>query len=562
MHSDLIINNKYYSQPSRNTATIKELIRTATAEGTGRPVGAHGISAGPWTPDLLTDAISELDKNKSGVDLRTVQLWFQDNDKGVSAENIRWLSHVFGCGEAHCILEWQKALTTGQQELLRRRRRKRTRPEVNSPSDEYATISKIGARIARDPNASNESEVDAPATRFSLARKSEAMFNAKNAMNLPIAVWTLCGLLWFSTYILGVHSITYSPSPGLAKQVGFYWSISWTIGEMVFLPLFLISVSDLLSYWKIEGRPSLFKFQYSKADREGWPRRIENFSFSYWAILLICFCGIFLLQWAGVYLRPLLSGAQGKGMIDWIMVVLVKPDVASTMEMIIVSFVGFLYSGIIYWFFFVGLLLIYKVTTDFHHLSKLKERRDELELRLVSLSVAARLMSGFFRCAILGILLAITLKLNAAYLVSDGENLIIWLVQDALIFFNADVDPWNWLNQSPSPFFTSFLLLFITVFVFYICFSQMCWIFKLKQVPKSHEQEVFMFLERSRFKVVMFMWCEMVVVITILSASYFTIGMFYGFSLVLLISLILAIVSFFRSYKPLEGPGVSSQNIG
>ena len=34
-------------------------------------------------------------------------------------------------------------------------------------------------------------------------------------------------------------------------------------------------------------------------------------------------------------------------MIDWIMVVLVKPDVVSTTEMIVVSCLGFFYSGII-----------------------------------------------------------------------------------------------------------------------------------------------------------------------------------------------------------------------
>lgn len=559
MRSNLIINGKFYSRPPKNPATIKELIRVATAEGSGRPVEAHGISAGPWTPDLLADAITELDKNRSGVDLRTVQLWFQDNDKGVSAENIRWLSHVFGCGDAQCISEWQKALATGQQELLRRRRLKRSR---TSPSDEYATTSKIDAQIARDPNDSDDyREEEVPASRFSLARKSEAMFNAKNALNLPIAVWTLCGLLWFSTYILGVHSITYSPSPGLEKQVGFYWSISWTIGEMALLPLFLILVSDLLSYWKVEGRPSLFKYEYSKADRAGWSRRIENFSFSYWAILLICFFGIFVLQWTGVYLRPLLSEMQGKGMIDWIMVVLVKPDVASTMEMIVVSCLGFFYSGIIYWFFFVGLLLVFKISTDYKHLLQSEKIQNEPEVKLISLNVAARLMSSLFRCTILGILLAITLKLNAAYLVSDGQNLILWLVQDALTFFNVGIDPWNWLNQSPSPFFTSFLLLFITVFVFCVCFSQIYRATNVEEIVENAKEHEFSLRGKVNADKIMFMWCEMLVVIALLSASYFIIGMFYGFSLVLLVSLPLAIVSFFRSQKPLKEFGISNQNL-
>jgi hypothetical protein len=63
-------------------ADFKELFKRLAAAGAGRPPGGDGFPAGPWTPELLAEAISQIDSNLVGVDLRTVQLWFQENEKG------------------------------------------------------------------------------------------------------------------------------------------------------------------------------------------------------------------------------------------------------------------------------------------------------------------------------------------------------------------------------------------------------------------------------------------------------------------------------------------------
>ncbi|MDC1297686.1 hypothetical protein N8Z37_05325, partial [Octadecabacter sp.] len=80
----MIKNGKYFVAPAKDGSDFKELFNRLAATGAGRRVDADGFSTGPWTPELLAEAISNIDANKAGLELRTVQLWFQDNEKGIS----------------------------------------------------------------------------------------------------------------------------------------------------------------------------------------------------------------------------------------------------------------------------------------------------------------------------------------------------------------------------------------------------------------------------------------------------------------------------------------------
>jgi hypothetical protein len=88
----LIKNGKYFLTPQKECADFKELFKKLTSASAGRPVDREGFTQGPWTADLLAEAITRIDANGTGIDLRTVQLWFQDNDKGISPDNKRrWI---------------------------------------------------------------------------------------------------------------------------------------------------------------------------------------------------------------------------------------------------------------------------------------------------------------------------------------------------------------------------------------------------------------------------------------------------------------------------------------
>ena len=131
---------KKYVPPPDLDLGLKELFRKAVSFGTGRPVDKDGLPDGPWTPQLLAEEISMLDANSSGVDLRTVQLWFQDNVKGISASNIRWLARVFGCGDPDATSQWQAALSAAQNRLVVERRQQRQKPDDDVSTGRNAVL--------------------------------------------------------------------------------------------------------------------------------------------------------------------------------------------------------------------------------------------------------------------------------------------------------------------------------------------------------------------------------------------------------------------------------------
>lgn len=94
----MIKNGKFFFVPPKDGSDFKELFKRIAAEGAGRPLGSDGARTGPWTPELLAEAITLVDPKRVGVDLRTVQLWFQENEKGISTTNIGLLARVLSCG--------------------------------------------------------------------------------------------------------------------------------------------------------------------------------------------------------------------------------------------------------------------------------------------------------------------------------------------------------------------------------------------------------------------------------------------------------------------------------
>jgi len=120
----LIKNNKFYVAPQQESANFKQLFARLAAAGAGRPVDDQGFPDGPWTPEKLADAISAIDANPKGIEVRAVQVWFQDNDNGISNDNIRWLARIFGCDDPEAASEWQTALAVAKERLASERRAK------------------------------------------------------------------------------------------------------------------------------------------------------------------------------------------------------------------------------------------------------------------------------------------------------------------------------------------------------------------------------------------------------------------------------------------------------
>lgn len=541
----LIKNDRFYAAPQSTNENFKRLFARLAAAGVGRPVDKDGFADGSWTPESLADEISAIEGNDKGVELRTVQLWFQDNDHGISDTNIRWLARIFGCGDPEQASQWQAVLKASKERLAAERRAKRCnnggKPKEIEPVATViydVPIDDASYEASSSPPAETASGQSEPTiSGLNLALRCEQLFSGPNTMLMPIIIWGGLGILWFVAISLGVHSVTYSPSPGIDKQVGFIWSPGWNIGEPIFLPIYLILCASLVTAWRDTKRQRLIAFGAVKSTGS-WRSKVARFTSSFWAVFLICFVLIFIVQWVGVYLMPLLAGSPDVPMIDWMLIALVRPEVLSTDGAIFASFLGFFYSGIIYWFLFTGSLFLFIVSADFAAISAAKDAKHIPAFNGLVFKNGMKTMEVVFRCTILGIMVALSIKVNAAYLVSDAESITGWIWHDAMLLMGYRTDGWTWINGSPSPFFTSFLLLFLLCFVFAVCLSQ---------VRSAFDRTNLFDQERSYASRA---WFRMYAVLGLVSAGYLLVGQFYGFSVILGLSIAVALTSLFWRVEP------------
>ncbi|MGC1505583.1 MAG: hypothetical protein WA782_15755 [Sulfitobacter sp.] len=531
----MIKNGKYFLAAQKNNDDFKELFKRLASAGAGRPVDKEGFPQGPWTADLLAEAITRIDANGSGIDLRTVQLWFQSNEKGIGTDNIRWLARVFGCDDPEATSDWQRELSASQSRLTAKRQEKnkfrhndlRTSSEVTSP------------RTA-------ESSATRAKKQFNLVRTSEALFSRRSLLDLPILVFACIVTLGFLTYLLGVHDVTYSPIVGLDKQVGFLWSPGWTFEGLVLLPLYLIVVTQTLKFWKVERTSALRMRRAKTLDANGWEHKVDSFSIAFWVIFLVCLLIVCTLQWVTAYLSPLMQGARENALVDWMLVATVRPDVISIPEALALSILAFLYSGMIYWFYLVGLLLLFIVASDFCDVYQAVACRSDESQRLKAIEVGSEILWAIYRCTVFGILIAVCIRLNTAYLLSDGANIVGWLLNDALSAFGAGEVLAGWADVSALPSFTSLLLVMITCFVFLASLKQIYWVLDLPStsvaIKVSDEDQQ----AHTQLRQTMVPWIMMVSVVALLVVSFLLIGQFLGFSILLAGSVLVATYCLFR----------------
>ena len=125
---------------------------------------------------------------------------------------------------------------------------------------------------------------------------------------------------------------------------------------MVFLPLFFAWATELVTFWKDEGRPTLLVQGGKLESDNAWARIIEASSYSYCAVFLICVVFAGLFQWIGVSLIPLIKGS-GNYATDWGSLAIVRPEVISVPMAVVFTGCAYLYMCLCFYLFFVGLIL-------------------------------------------------------------------------------------------------------------------------------------------------------------------------------------------------------------
>lgn len=371
------------------------------------------------------------------------------------------------------------------------------------------------AELAQDVDAKR------PAQRLGLAMRSEALFSRGSPLNLPAAIFAGATALGFLSYVTGVHSATYGRADGVVQQVGFLWAPNWTFLFMVFLPLFFAFVIELLVFWKFEARLKLVATGDQIESHNAWARTVASSSSTYWAVFLVCLVFAGIIQWVEVCLIPLVKGS-GDYAIDWGKLAIVRPDIISVPEAVIFTGIAYLYMAISFYIFFVGLILLYTIAYDFWKIKESLKDQPEVDSQYELNEASLTIVRGIFRCTVLGILVAICMKSQSAYLTSTGENIGTWFVNDMSSAIYGDNNMSRAIGYRMPTHYSSLLVVSSTCIVF---------LFGAIRLGIGNQ-----------FRVTM--W-KMSTVVMLLVAGYLLIGAFAGFSILLGLGVLLALYGLF-----------------
>lgn len=493
--------------------------------GIGRPAGEDERAVSPWTPELLTKAITQVDSNRIGVELRTVQLWFAHNDKGISATNMRWLAMVCGCGDPEATSEWQLALRASQNRLTALRRETRRAGDSSvlpHTADENLIVSMQTDRIVPTGTVNDTVGPETSSRwRGGLARMSEAAITHGAPLNLPALIFAGISALGFLSYLGGIHNVSYASATGFIKQVGFLWAPNWILNFMVFMPLFFAFAGDLVAFWKDEGRSRLIEPSKGMGNQNDWDNIVDASSHTFWAVFVICVIFAGIIQWIGVRLIPLMRGGDDYA-VDWGAWQLVHQKLISAPEAIVFTGLAYLYMSFSVYLFFAGLILIYTLAHDLWKILKTSGHHIDACYQQVITEIGIRVMFGIYRCTVMGLLIAICIKIQSIYLVSGGVNIVDWLISDMVSTFHDRNNPQLPTDYSMPNQYSSLLMVISTCFVFIYATIRL----RVGMLPQISS-------------------LRMSAVVAVLVAGYMLMGAFTGFSILLIAGTLVAMYSLF-----------------
>lgn len=80
------------------------------------------------------------------------------------------------------------------------------------------------------------------------------------------------------------------------------------------------------------------------------------------------------------------------------------------------------------------------------------------EYRRAGGEIGLRVMRGIFRCTVLGVLVAICMKAQSAYLASNGEDILTWLANDVSSVLNGQRNDSNSFSYRMPTHYSSLLV--------------------------------------------------------------------------------------------------------
>ncbi len=525
----MIKRGKFYAPPPSDGRDVRQLFAYAVEKGLGQPVDEEGVPSGQWTPETLAEAISKIDHPDAHVDLRTVQYWFQmSNQRNISSTNCRWLARIFGCGEADAVSDWQSALLAARRLFLEIRAHEQPLTTGQVDDEDESPNAALNYPTAQDAQERKS---------LSIEIQTMAMFSSERALTLPLVVFAGACSLALIALGLNIHSVIYEQDNGILKQVGFLWAPNWTVVFLAVLPTFLAHLIELLRSWREELRPQLLLVLAAPRDVQSWGQRVVEARQSFLVVFFVTVIIASGYNWVVTHLTPLLDGDPGRWPIDWGRIAIVRPEIVSIPAAIAFSGLVFVYNGFTAYLFFTGHVFLLLLKNDFSRIVK-GLNRDDAQTNAASIEmIAVTLMDGIFRCNALGIVITIMMKLQSDFLLSSNTNIVDWLRADILMTFGQEVtvvrDPIT--RAIPPGSLYSFLCVLAIVGTFVLC-----------QAKIRHELSRIGLGWSGRWKSP---WTSMNSSMLFLVLSYFSIGVVPGFSVLVLLSLLLTV---YLVSKPLK----------
>ena len=348
-------------------------------------------------------------------------------------------------------------------------------------------------------------------------------------------------MLCLAAFIAKNHDITYPAGPSLDKQVGFFWSLSWSIECLLLYPTSFLLISNLVSFWK---RKSQTAVQF-EGEKSTWNDLMDSLRFPFWVAASVAFVLVFVVQWGGVYLVGL-THTDAPELIDWLLVAHVRPDVITMSEALFVSLLAFSYSGLVYWFYFVGLLLLFAVTEDFHRRATSPDA--DFENNFFE-RTGEKLQRCIYLSTVIGIFVATAIHLNAVYLKSDGETSLSWLANDFATILNPDAKSWALLEQSSVSSLTSSILLLLHLALFGVCTIKVRSGLRACQTRNLPSGRFYAVTSTEREPIKNDPLVRQICILGLLCLTFGSIGQFVGFTALLFASLLITVANIYWSER-------------
>jgi hypothetical protein len=212
-----------------------------------------------------------------------------------------------------------------------------------------------------------------------------------------------------------------------------------------------------------------------------------------------------------------MDGGSGHA-IDWGSVGIERPEVISVGQQAVFTGFAYLYMCLCFYLFFVGLILLYTVSHDFWEIAQANKDAHSPDAPHHTASISRRIVRGVFRCTLMGLFVAICMKLEAGYLVTDSISVPGWLVDDTyLVLFRHGVSFTTQNYISPTQYTSLIIALATIVPFFYMLFRV-----GLNSGPNTGLP-------------------KMIAAVLLLVLAYVSIGAFNGFSVLIWIASLIAV---------------------